>query len=223
MYYSELPTRDQPQNRISELSGQALNTEELVSVALQIKTVEAAQALAKLYHQYESLGAIPKHEVTAIPGLGETTYSRIQAISEFVNREIQYRKSGDQPVKINCPRDAAEIVMYEMASLEQEQMRVMLLDNRNQVKKIVTVYQGTKNNAQINVGELFKEAIRDNATSIVLAHNHPSGDPAPSPDDVAVTRAIVQAGKLLDIEVLDHLVIGKGRFVSLKERGMGFS
>jgi DNA repair protein RadC len=78
------------------------------------------------------------------------------------------------------------------------------------------------NSSQVRVGELFKSAVRRNAASIIVAHNHPSGDPTPSPDDIAVTRAIVEAGKLLDIDVLDHLVIGSGKYVSLKERGLGF-
>jgi len=109
------------------------------------------------------------------------------------------------------------------SALEQEHLRVFLLDTRNHVLDIVEVYKGSVNSSQIRVGELFKPAVRQNATAIIVAHNHPSGDPTPSPDDVAVTRAIVQAGKLLNVDVLDHLVIGQGRWVSLKERGLGFA
>jgi DNA repair protein RadC len=90
------------------------------------------------------------------------------------------------------------------------------------VLEIVEVYKGSVNSSQVRVGELFKDAIRTNSSAIIVVHNHPSGDPTPSPDDVAVTRAIVQAGKLLDIDVLDHMVIGQGKWVSLKERGLGF-
>ena len=109
-----------------------------------------------------------------------------------------------------------------MSVLEQEHLRVLLLDTRNHLMDIVEVYKGSVNSSQVHVGEIFKAAVRRNAPSIIVVHNHPSGDPTPSPDDVAVTRALVQAGKLLDVEVLDHLVIGQGRFVSLKERGLGF-
>lgn len=109
-----------------------------------------------------------------------------------------------------------------MSALEQEELRVLLLDIRNRVLDTVTVYRGSINSSQVRVGELFRTAIRRNAASIIVIHNHPSGDPTPSPDDVAVTRAMTQAGKLLDIEVLDHLVIGHGRFVSMKDRGLGF-
>ena len=109
-----------------------------------------------------------------------------------------------------------------MGALEQEELRVILLDIRNRVLYIDKVYKGYVNASQVRVGELFKGAIRRNATQIVVVHNHPSGDPTPSPEDVAVTRGIVQAGKLLDIDVLDHLIIGGIKFVSLKERGLGF-
>jgi len=101
-------------------------------------------------------------------------------------------------------------------------LRVLLLNTRNQVLDIVEIYHGSLNSSMVRIAEIFKPAIRKNAASILLAHNHPSGDPAPSPDDIAVTRAIIEAGKLLDIEVLDHLVIGQGRFVSLKERRLAF-
>ena len=99
---------------------------------------------------------------------------------------------------------------------------MILLNTRNRVIKIEMIYRGSLNSSQVRVGELFKDAIRRNAAAVIVVHNHPSGDPTPSPDDVAITRAMVEAGRLLDIQVLDHLVIGSGRFVSLKERGLGF-
>jgi DNA repair protein RadC len=110
-----------------------------------------------------------------------------------------------------------------MALLEKEHLRVILLDRRNQVLDIVEIYQGSVNSSQVRIGEVFRPAIQRLASAIVVCHNHPSNDNTPSPDDVAVTRAMVQAGKLLDIDVLDHLVISSRGFVSLKERGLGFS
>ncbi len=101
-------------------------------------------------------------------------------------------------------------------------MRVLLLDTRNHLLDIMEIYKGSVNTAHVRVGEVFKAAVRRNAPAIIVTRNQPSGDPTPSPDDVAITRAIVQAGKLMDVDVLDHLVIGQGRYVSLKERGLGF-
>ena len=99
----------------------------------------------------------------------------------------------------------------------------MLLDSKHHVQRVPCVYVGNVNSAMVRVSEVFREAIKDNATAIILAHNHPSGDPTPSPDDIRVTEEIVKAGKLLDIEVLDHLIIGLQRYLSLKERGLGFN
>ena len=99
----------------------------------------------------------------------------------------------------------------------------MLLDTRNHIMNLDKLYLGSLNSSMVRVGEVFKGAIRRNSASILVMHNHPSGDPTPSPDDIVLTRAIVSAGKLLDIEVLDHLVVGGGRFISLKERGLGFA
>lgn len=114
--------------------------------------------------------------------------------------------------------------MPEMSLLEQEHLRTILLDTKNHVVAIPTIYVGSVNTTMIRVSELFREAIRRNCPAIILVHNHPSGDASPSPEDVMVTKQAVEAGKLLDIDVLDHLVIGNGgRFVSLKERGLGFS
>jgi DNA repair protein RadC len=128
-----------------------------------------------------------------------------------------------QREKIRSPHDVAAFLMVEMGTLDQEEMRTVLLDTKNNVQEVVTVYRGSLNAAMIRVGEIFKAAVRRNSAALILAHNHPSGEPDPSPEDVLVTREIVSAGKLLDIEVLDHLVIGQGRWISLRERGIGFS
>jgi DNA repair protein RadC len=130
--------------------------------------------------------------------------------------------SPDARPQINSPTDAANLLMLEMGSLEQEHLRTVLLDTKNRVLASPTVYVGNVNSSIIRVSEVFREAVRQNATALIVAHNHPSGDPAPSPEDIQVTRSIVEAGLLLGVEVLDHLIIGHQRFVSLKERGLGF-
>jgi DNA repair protein RadC len=124
--------------------------------------------------------------------------------------------------QVTRPSDIAAVFMVEMGHLEQEQLRVACLNTKNQIQTIHLVYQGSVNMAAVRVGEVYREPVRLNSTSIIVGHNHPSGEPNPSPDDVMLTRGIVQAGRMLDIECLDHLVIGQGKWVSLRERGLGF-
>ncbi len=112
--------------------------------------------------------------------------------------------------------------MTEMSLLEQESLRVVLLNTKNRVLGIREVYRGNVNSAQVRPAEVFRDAVKENCLSIIVVHNHPSGDPTPSQDDIAVTRDLIAAGRLLDIELLDHLVIAGGRFVSLKAQRLGF-
>lgn len=131
--------------------------------------------------------------------------------------------SGETKVIIRSPKDAAALVQVEMESLPQEELRVLLLTTKNAVIDIVPIYRGTINSSPVRAAEIFRPAIIANAASIVVVHCHPSGDPTPSPEDIKTTSALVQAGQVLDVEVLDHLIIGKGTYMSLKERGLGFS
>ncbi len=124
--------------------------------------------------------------------------------------------------QVTSPRDAARLVLPEMGLLESEQMRVLLLNTKNRLIATVTLYNGTVAACHVRVAEVFREAVRRNATGLILVHNHPSDDPTPSPEDVAITREVVRAGQLLDITVLDHLVVGGDTYTSLRERGVGW-
>ena len=120
--------------------------------------------------------------------------------------------------RIRGPEDVAALLMVEMSGLEQEELRAILLTTRSHVIDIITLYRGTINSSLVRTAEVFKAAIRRNAARLIVAHNHPSGDAEPSPQDRALTQELVAAGQLLDIEVVDHLVIGRGRWVSLRQR-----
>ncbi|MBN1889995.1 MAG: DNA repair protein RadC [Thermoflexales bacterium] len=161
-------------------------------------------------------------ELQSVKGVGKHGAKRIRAGIEM-GRRLMVDTLGERP-QVKCPADAANLLMGEMSLLEQEHMRVVLLDTRNRIQGIHTVYQGSLNTTAIRVCELFREAVRTNSAAIIVAHNHPSGDPSPSPEDVAVTKQVVEVGKLMDIDVLDHLIVGSpGRWLSLRERGLGFS
>jgi DNA repair protein RadC len=222
---TDLEETERPRERMARLGPQALSNAELLAILLRVgipgeNAVEMGQRLLKDLGGLGGLHKVEFGELCNQRGLGEAKASQIKAAIELGRRLS--RESPDERPVIHCPDDAAALIAYEMGALEQEHLRVLLLDTRNRVMDIVEVYRGSLNSSQVRVGELFRAAIRRNAASLILAHNHPSGDPSPSPEDVLVTRSIVQAGKLLDIEVLDHLVIGQGRHVSLKERGLGF-
>ena len=120
--------------------------------------------------------------------------------------------------QIKSPGDAANLVMLEMTYLDHEQMRILVLDTKNQVVENTSRYRGTVNSSVLRAAEVFRPAVVRNCPGVIICHNHPSGDPTPSPEDIQVTEQLVEAGRYLDIELLDHLVIGNHRFVSLKER-----
>lgn len=148
------------------------------------------------------------------------TLAKLHQLHDELTAQL-YAHPTERPA-IHSPQDAYDVLRCFLSVLDYEELWVINLDTRHRMMNLVKLYQGSVNSSQIRVAEIFRPAIADNAPSILLAHNHPSGDPTPSPDDVSVTHSIVQAGKLLDIEVLDHLVICTDKFVSLKERGLGF-
>jgi DNA repair protein RadC len=148
------------------------------------------------------------------------TAARIQAALALGQR-LTLEATGDNP-QVRSPADAANLLIPYMSTLEQETLVVLAMDSKNRVAAQITIAVGNLNVTHIQSNTLFRHVIRLNSAGIIIAHNHPSGDPTPSPDDVAVTKQLVEAGKLLDIDVLDHLIIGAQRFVSMKERGLGF-
>jgi DNA repair protein RadC len=213
---TDLHENERPRERLSSLGPQALSNAELIAILLRVDVQgeNAVQVGQRLLQKFGGLGGLqraPFDELVNQHGIGEAKAAQIKAAIEL-GRRLTLESTEERPT-INSPADAAALVQYEMSALEQEHLRVL---------EIVEVYHGSVNTSQVRVGEIFKAAIRRNATALIVVHNHPSGDPTPSPDDVAVTRALTQAGKLLDVEVLDHLIIGQGKFISMKERGLGF-
>jgi len=222
---ADLHQSERPRERLASLGPQALTNAELIAILLRVgvqgeNAVEVGQRLLQKFGGLKGLHRTSLNELIDQHGIGEAKATQIKAAIEL-GRRLTLESPEEKPA-INSPADAAALVQYEMSALEQEHLRVILLDRRNRVLETLEVYKGSVNSSQVRVGELFKDAVRVNASAMIVVHNHPSGDPTPSPDDVAVTRAIVQAGKLLDVDVLDHLVIGQGKWVSLKERGLGF-
>ena len=221
----EMPADERPRERLEHYGAAALSKAELLAIILRVgvsgqSVLSLAHALLAKYDGLMGLARASFAELCAEHGLGPAKTTQLKAAIELGRRLLI--ESPDVRPQITSPADAANLVLLEMGMLEKEEVRVFILDTRNRVLNIPTIYVGSLNTNVVRVGELFRDAIKQNAAAIIIVHNHPSGDPTPSPEDVRLTEMLVQAGKLLDVEVLDHLIIGQGRFVSLKERGLGF-
>ncbi|MBX3005056.1 MAG: DNA repair protein RadC [Anaerolineales bacterium] len=222
---SDLASNERPRERLKAQGAAALSTAELLAVLLRTG-LQGENAVALAQRLLQSFGGLPGlqradfAEMEATLGLGEAKTATIKAAIELGRR--LHTQDPQQRLRISSPADAAALLQYEMSALEQEHLRAILLSTRNEVIEVVEIYRGSLNSAPVRIADVFKPAIRKNAAALILAHNHPSGDPTPSPDDVALTKAIREAGVLLGVELLDHVVIGQGRFVSLKEKRLGF-
>jgi len=221
----DLPESERPRERLKNYGAGALSTAELLAILLRVGTrgENVINLAMRLLSQYGGLSGLAKAsfpELEHTRGVGPTKVTQIKAAFELGRRLLV--SAPDERPQVRSPADAANLVMIEMGLLDQEHLRLILLDTKNRVLEIPTVYIGNLNTSVIRVGELFRYALRANCAGMIVVHNHPSGDPSPSPEDVRVTERIVDAGKLLDVDVLDHIVIGDHRFVSLKERRLGF-
>jgi DNA repair protein RadC len=218
---NDLPVRERPVNRLRNAGPAALSTTEVLACLLQTPDAlyQAQELLARL-DGLPGLARASELEITETHGVGPSSAARIKAALEF-GRRMNLTAREDRP-KVRSPSDLAVILLPEMSHLEREHFLVVCLDTRNNVLHKQTLYVGSLNATHIRVAEVFQEPIRRNAAAIIIAHNHPSGDPSPSPEDVSLTKQLIEAGDLLGIEVLDHLVIGDQRFVSLRERALGF-
>lgn len=216
-----LPLREQPAYRVAQNAAACNLSELLAAVIGGPKQIEIAQdLLARFAGDIRRLYQAHPVELAAVKGISQATAVRIKAA---FNLGLRLSLPAEERPTINSPADAAALVQPEMGLLEKEHFRVILLDTRNHVLEIAEIYQGAVNMAQIRIGEVMRPAVQRMAPAMIALHNHPSQDPAPSPDDVAVTRALVQSAKLLDLELLDHIVVCQTRFVSLKEKGLAFS
>ena len=216
-----LPLREQPAYRVSQNAAACNLTELLATLIGGQRQIEIAQALlAHFDGDIRRLYLAHPTEMAIVRGISHATAARIKAALHLGMR--LHNPVEERPI-INSPADAAALVQYEMGLLEKEHLKVILLDRRNHVMDVVQIYEGSVNSSQVRIAEVFRPAIQRMASAIIACHNHPSSDNTPSPDDVAVTRAMVQAGKLLDINLLDHLILSIRGFVSLKEKGLGFN
>lgn len=223
----DLPATERPRERLRDAGANALSAAELLAILLRTGTAkesalsQATRLLAR-FQSLEGLRNAPFQELCNEHGIGEAKAAQIKAALELGLRAAKKDGADQRPI-VRSPEDIAALVLHEMSALEQEQVRVMLLDVRNHVLGLPTVYVGSVHSTNVRIGELLADALRVKAAAIVLLHNHPSGDPAPSAADVQMTKQLGEAAKLMDVDLLDHVVIGGGRYVSMKQQRMGFS
>ena len=221
----DLPQNERPRERLEHVGAQAVSTAELLAIILRTGSggENVLRLAERILHRFSDLTGIARAtlaELQEVRGVGPAKAIEIKAALEL-GRRLTSQMPEERP-RITCPGDAANLLMSEMSLLEQEHLRVLLLNTRNEVLRVHTAYIGNINSSVVRMAEIFKPAIRENAAGLIVVHNHPSGDPSPSAEDVRVTREMDKAGKLLHIEVIDHIIIGHHRFVSLKERRLGF-
>jgi len=222
----DLPPDSRPRERLARLGAANLSTAELLAIILRTGSrgrtaLEVAQLLlgaegGKGGLRY--LATADLKELAALPGVGQTKAVQIKAALELGRRLVH--EEWEWGVTIRSPRDAYLLVQDEMRLLDREHFRALMLSTKHQVIAQETVAVGSLSAALVHPRELFKGCIRKSAAAVILIHNHPSGDPEPSPEDINLTRRLAEAGRLLGIEVLDHVIVGNGCYVSLKERGL---
>jgi DNA repair protein RadC len=221
----EVPLAERPRERLALRGVGGLTAAELIGLVWGSGTrgrsaVDLAADALATHEGLAGLARASEQELATVPGIGPAKAAQLVAAFELGRRLL-----ADWPAArwtIRGPADVAQRLILQMGRLEREELRAVMLDTKNHVLRVATVYQGNVSSSLVRVGELFRDAVRLNAAGVILVHNHPSGDPTPSPDDLHLTAEALAAGRLLDIALLDHLVIGHDAYVSLRDRGVSF-
>lgn len=220
----DLPQDERPREKLFKYGPKSLSNSELLAIIIrtgnkQETAIDIAQSLLSIDKRGLSyLTELSFEEFTTIKGIGKCKASQIMAALELSKRLSA--SNGGNKIKVTSPRDVTNFLMEEMRYLKKEFFKIVLLDTKNQVISIEDISVGSLNSSIVHPREVFNTAIKRSSASIILVHNHPSGDPTPSKEDLNVTRRLVECGNIIGITVLDHLIIGDGEFISLKEKNM---
>ncbi|MDU6173590.1 MAG: DNA repair protein RadC [Clostridium perfringens] len=217
---NEIPSGERPREKLIFYGAQFLSNEELLAIILRTgnKDSNVVELSYRIIHSVGGLNGLFKasaKELMKVKGVKEAKATQILAMCELYKR---FKVSELTQVKISKPSDVAELVLDELRMLRQEVLILITLDTKNKVISKKEVFKGGLNSSLVHPREIFREAVKDSAASIIICHNHPSGDPTPSRDDINITTRLKECGKMMGIELLDHLIIGDNRFISLKEK-----
>ncbi|AQS59963.1 RadC family protein [Desulforamulus ferrireducens] len=219
----ELPPEQRPRERMLKEGAASLSDIDLLAIMLRTGTAKAsamelAAAVLSRFQDLRRLSQATIEELSEIKGIGPVKAVQIKAALEL-GRRLASLPAEERPV-IRCPEDVCSLLMEDLRNLDREYFLALLLNTKNQVLARETISIGTLNASMVHPRELFKVAIRRSAAAVILVHNHPSGDPTPSREDITLTKRLIEAGEIIGIDVLDHIVIGDNRFTSLKSKGL---
>ncbi len=221
----DLPAWERPREKLLNHGASTLSNAELLAIVLRTgshsrNVLEMSNRLLAKFEGLPGLARASYSELKSEKGIGEAKTAQLLASIELGKRLLSCHPEARAIVK--SPQDIANLLMAEMSLLDQEHLRVVLLNTKNQVVSMSEVYRGSVHTSLVRTAEVFREAIKQNCPALVVVHNHPSGDPTPSPEDIKVTEQLVEAGQILNIELLDHIILGQQKFTSLKEKRLGF-
>ena len=219
----DLPRQERPRERLQKFGPEALSAQELLALVIgrgipKKSVMNIAQELLAKFGNVKAIGQATIEELSQIKGIGLAKAAQIKACFELGKRENLEPELKNFDVK--NPEGVVKAIRASIQDKAKEHFKLILLNPRNKIIGVSTISIGTLNASLVHPREVFKDAIMHSAASVVLAHNHPSGDPEPSEDDLKITKKLVDSGKILGIEVIDHIIIGKNNFCSFKERGL---
>ena len=222
----DMPVEERPRERLRLRGPESLTNAELIAILLRTgvqgeNVVTVAGRVLSRFHGLEGLGRAGFAELAKERAMGEAKACQLLAAIE-IGRRVAHAQPPERRI-VRAPENIYSMLYAEMAVLEQEHLKVVLLSTRHEVLAVKEAYKGNVNTEDVRVSDLFRDAVREGCPNIILVHNHPSADPTPSAEDVILTKQVIEAGKLLGIEVLDHIVIARNGYVSMKDRRLAFA
>jgi DNA repair protein RadC len=220
----DLPPSERPRERLQKLGAEALSAQEILAVLLGRgvsgeSVMVTAQRLLSRFENLKGIAEASVEELSTVKGIGLAKAAQIKAAFELASRLEGYAQAGEKTV-VKTPEDVSGVVGGRLRGKKKEYFLALLLDTRNQLIKVAEISVGSLDSSIVHPREVFKEAISASAAAVIFAHNHPSGDAQASPDDIKLTKRLAEAGELVGIEVLDHVIIGDKKFLSLKREGL---
>lgn len=222
---NDLPRQERPRERLRKFGSQALSAQELLALVIGRgvsgkSVISIAQELMTTFGSVKGVSEATIEELAGIKGIGVAKAAQLRASFELGKRQELEKESWYDGYDIRDPQGVVRVIRASIRDKAKEHFKLIILNTRNCITAITNVSTGTLSASLVHPREVFKDAIRHSASSVVLAHNHPSGNPEPSEEDLRITRRLIDAGKIIGIDVLDHIIIGKNSFSSFKERGL---